>query len=479
MKHFVLPILLLVGGTVFAQEKVIADKIAGIVGDKIILKSELSTAIADMQRNNNGQEVKGVDECTILDNMLIQKALVLQAEKDSLPVSDEEVEAEVDQRIRYFINLYGGKDAFEQIAQRTVYQAKMDFMQPIREQRLAEAMRKKIVQDITVTPTEVKDFFDKIPEKQRIFYESEMQLSQIVLYPKASRDIEKLAIDELNEYKRQVESGSRKFELLAQLYSDDPGSRDKGGAIELNRNDSKMWDPTFFSTAFRLKEGQISPVIKSKYGYHIIQMVSRNGDDALVRHILKIPAITQTEVDEATQKLDSIRRDITTGAIDFGQAVVKYSEDENAKSTAGQIMGRNGTTFLTIPDLDKDMVLLLKNDTLKPGQISKPEAFTDERGKKGVRIVKLISRSEPHRENLRDDYDRIAQRALDQKRSAVLEKWFMAKIPTFYIMIDPEYQNCANLANGASPRRLQVINLQINPYWSRNNILFRSAYILL
>ena len=445
MKYFVIPVLLLVATSGFAQEKVIADKIAGIVGDKIILKSELTTAIADMQRNNNGQEVKGVDECTILDNMLIQKALVLQAEKDSLPVSDEEVEAEVDQRIRYFINLYGGKDAFEQIAQRTVYQAKMDFMAPIREQRQAEAMRKKIVADVTVTPTEVKDFFEKIPENQRIFYESEMQLSQIVIYPKASHDIEQLAISDLNEYKHQVETGQRKFELLAQLYSDDPGTKDKGGAIELNRNDSKMWDPTFFTTAFRLKDGQVSPVIHSKYGYHIIQMVSRNGDDALVRHILKIPPITQPEIDEASQRLDSIRQDLQSGAVDFGQAVVKFSEDETAKSTAGQIMGRNGTTFLTIPDLDKDMVLLLKNSNLKPGEISKPTPFTDERGKKGVRIVKLISKSEPHRENMRDDYDRIAQRTLDQKRSQVLEKWFMAKIPTFYIMIDPEFQNCGNL----------------------------------
>ncbi len=444
MKHLVLPALLLVAATGFAQEKVIADKIAGIVGDKIILKSELSTAIADMQRNNNGQEVKGVDECTILDNMLIQKALVLQAEKDSLPVSDEEVEAEVDQRIRYFIGLYGGKDAFEQIAQRTVYQAKMDFMAPIREQRLAEAMRKKIVADITITPTEVKDFFDKIPENQRIFYESEMQLSQIVIYPQASRDIEKLAIDDLNGYKQQVESGQRKFELLAQLYSDDPGTKDKGGALELNRND-KQWDPTFFSTAFRLKEGQVSPVIKSKFGYHIIQMVSRNGDDILVREILRIPEVTQPEVDGTTQKLDSIRTDITNGAYDFGGAVTKFSEDPSSKSTAGQILGRNGTTFLTIPDLDKDMVLLLKNADLKAGQISKPVVFTDERGKKGVRIVKLISKSQPHRENLRDDYDRVAARALDQKRSSVLEKWFMTKIPTFYIMIDPEFQNCGNL----------------------------------
>src|ERR1700748_349687 len=212
----------------FAQEKVVADKIAGIVGDKIILKSELAVAIADMQRNANGAEVKGVDECSVLDGMLIQKALVVQAEHDSLPVSDEEVEAEVDQRIRYFINLYGGKDAFEQIAQRTVYQAKQDFIGPMREQRLANSMRQKIVEDVKITPTEVKEYFEKIPADHRIFYESQMQLSQIIVYPKASRDIEKLAIDELNEYKQEVESGQKQFEFLAGLYSYDTGSTPAG-----------------------------------------------------------------------------------------------------------------------------------------------------------------------------------------------------------------------------------------------------------
>ena len=445
LKHAIMSTLLFTGVAGFAQEKVVADKIAGIVGDKIILKSELAQAIGDLTRQNNGQEVPGVTECTIMDQMLLQKALILQAEKDSLPVSDEEVEAEVDQKIRYFIQLYGGKDAFEQIAQRTVYQAKMDFMAPIREQRLAEAEKKKIVEGITITPSEVKEYFDKIPADKRIYYESEMQLSQVVMYPKASHDIEKLAIDELNQYKQQVESGQRKFELLAQLYSDDPGSKDKGGAIELNRNDSKMWDPVFFSTAFRLKEGQVSPVIKSKYGYHIIQMVSRNGDDALVRHILKIPQITQDAIQVTTEQLDSIRTQIVDGSLPFGAAVQKYSDDPIAKSTAGQIMGKNGVTFLTIPDLDKDMVLLLKNSNLKVGEISKPTVYKDEQGKTGVRIVKLVSKSEPHRENLRDDYDRIAERALNQKKSAALEKWFVTKVPNFYIMIDPEYRNCSNL----------------------------------
>ena len=449
-KLIFLPAAILVTTFAFGQQKVVADRIAGIVGDKIILKSEVSIELGDLQRQAGGNDLKGVDECTILNGMLIQKALVVQAEHDSLPVSDEEVEAQVDQKIRYFEQLYGGKEAFEQIAQRTVYQAKQDFMAPIREQRLANAMRQKVVEDVKITPTEVKEYFEKIPADKRIFYESQIQLSQIVMYPKASHDIEKLAVDELNEYKQQVESGAKKFEFLAQLYSDDPGTKDKGGEMELNRNDSKMWDPVFFSTAFRLKEGQISNVIKSKYGYHIIQLVSRNGDDIVVRHILKIPQITQPEIDLAVSQLDSVRALLVSGGIPFGVAVAKYSDDENAKATAGQIMNQTGSTFLLIGDLDKDMVLLLKNSNLKPGEYSKPTVFTDEKGKKGVRLVYMVSKSEPHRENLRDDYNAIANRALDEKRSAALEKWFMQKIPTMYVMIADEFKNCSSLTKWVS-----------------------------
>lgn len=444
-KWIFLPVFLLGASVTFAQQKVVADQIAGIVGDKIILKSELQNTIADAIRQSGGADLKGVDECSVLDGMLIQKALVVQAEHDSLPVSDEEVEATVDQRIRYYEQLYGGKDAFEQIAQRTVYQAKQDFMGPIREQRLADAMRQKVVEDVKITPTEVKEYFDKIPADKRIFYESQIQLSQIVVYPKPSHDIEKLAQDELNEYKTEVESGQKKFEFLAQLYSDDPGTKDKGGEMELNRNDSRIWDPVFFSTAFRLKEGQISGVIKSKYGYHIIQMVSRSGDDIVIREILRIPQITQPEVDLATAELDSVRNQLIAGTLSFGVAVAKYSDDDIAKATAGQIMNHNGSTFLTISDLDKDMVLLLKNSNLQPGQYSKPTVFTDEKGKKGVRIVHMVSKSEPHRENLRDDYNNIASRALDEKRSAALQKWFMQKIPTMYVMIADQYRNCSTL----------------------------------
>lgn len=430
---------------VFAQQKIVADKIAGIVGDKIILKSEITNAIADIL-HQGGQ---APEDCAVLDRMLIQKAMVMQAEKDSIPVSDDDVEAEIDQKIRYFISQYGSKEVLEQIAGKSIYQMKEDFRQPIREERLAQGMQNKIVEDVKITPTEVKDYYEKIPKDSLQFYESQLQIGEIVINPKASHDIERLAIDQLTEFKRQVEAGTKKFETLASLYSDDPGSKDKGGEYQLSRSD-KQWDPTFLAAAFRLKDGQISPVIKSKFGYHIIQMVSRNGDDALIRHILRIPEITQPEIDIAIAKLDSIRTMLVNKNISFGEAVSRFSDDDAAKFTAGRKIGRDNSTYLTIDHLDKDIVQILKSQNLQPGEYSKPTAFTDDRGKKGVHIILLISKSEPHRENLKDDYDVIAQRALSEKKQLVLEKWFTTKIPTVYIMIDNEYKACTNLSKWLS-----------------------------
>jgi peptidyl-prolyl cis-trans isomerase SurA len=284
MKKALLCSALLIGSlmTTKAQSaRVLADKIAGIVGDKIVLKSEIINYIDDIKRQ--GGEVPPNAECFLLEKMMADKALILQAEKDSLPVSEEEVEAELDQRVRYFIMQYGGKEAFEQIAGRTIYQVKEDFRKSIREGRLAQSMRKSIVEGIKITPTEVRNYFDKIPKDSLRFYEMELVVGQIVVYPKAGRELEKFAIDELLDYKKQVESGQKSFETLARLYTEDPGSKQGGGRYEINKND-KQWDPNFKNGAFRLKEGQISPIIKSKFGYHIIQMVSRNGDDAAVSY---------------------------------------------------------------------------------------------------------------------------------------------------------------------------------------------------
>ena len=245
------------------------------------------------------------------------------------------------------------------------------------------------------------------------------------------------------EYKRQAESGTKKFEQLVKLYSEDPGSKDNGGQYNINRT-NKEFDPAFTAAAFRLKDGQISNVVKSKFGYHIIQMVSRSGDDALVRHILRIPPVTDDEVAKSTKKLDSVRTMVNNGWLSFGEAVDKFSDDESSKFNGGTITARDGSSLLNIDQLDKELVLSIKN--LKPGEISKPSSYTDERGRRMVRIVYLKNRTQPHRENLKDDYNRVADRALEAKKHDALSKWFKNHLPSYFISIDDAYKDCNSLA---------------------------------
>jgi peptidyl-prolyl cis-trans isomerase SurA len=421
------------------KSKVVADKIAGVVGDRIILRSDLLNEILDRQRR--GESIPDNASCLMMEQALALKALVLQSEKDSLQVSDEELEAQMENQVRGFVQSYGSKEALEQVAGRTVYQIKEDMRLPFKERKLAELMRNKIVEGIKITPNEVKAYYEKIPKDSLKYYETEVEIGEIIAYPKASRELEKYAQDELNEFKKQVESGERKFETLASLYTDDPGSKQTGGQYNINRTE-KNWDPAFLQGAFRLKVGQVSPIIKSKFGYHIIQMANRSGDDATVRHILKIPQITEEDIASSISKLDSIRAKLIAATTTFGEAVAKYSDDETSKYTGGMKQCANGT-YCTIDQLDKELVPLLSS--LKAGEYASPKIFTDERGKKGVRVVYLKTKTQPHRENLKDDYNKVSFRALEEKKGNALEKWFNEKIPTYYIMIDDEFLRCTEL----------------------------------
>jgi len=413
-------------------KKVIADKIAGIVGDKIILQSDIKNSLADIARQ--GGTVPENGECLLMEQAIISKVLMLQAQKDSLPVTDEEVEADLDNRIRTYINQLGSQEALEEIAGKTIYQIKDDARESVKEQKLAQAMQRKIVENVRITPIEVKAYFEKIPKDSLPFYESELEIGQIISYPKASRELEQYIAGEMNNYKKQIEMKVTTFEQLAKKVSEDPGSRDRGGQYQINRAE-KTWDPVFMSTAFRLKEGEISSPVKSKFGFHIIQMVQRNGDDAIVRHILRIPPVTEEEISQAKRKLDTVRSKIIAGTLGFNEAASKYSDDEAAKYTGPFITDREGSTFVTIDMLDKDMVGMLGK--MKVGEFSQPTPFESEQGKKGVRVVYLKSRSQPHRMNLQDDYSKISNFALEEKKSKTMEKWLKSKLPSYYVMIDP------------------------------------------
>jgi peptidyl-prolyl cis-trans isomerase SurA len=433
-KKILAAISLLFIGAIVVQaqpQKAIADKIIAVVGDRIILYSDIKNSLADIARG--GGTIPENAECLITEQAVISKVLMLQAEKDSLPVTEEEVEAELDQRVRYYINQLGSKETLEEYAGKSVYQIKDDARESVRERKLAEAMQQKIVSGVKITPNETKAFFDRIPKDSLPFFESELEVCQIVLFPKASRDLEQYIVNEMNNYKKQIEEKKSTFELLAKRYSEDPGSKERGGQYELNRNE-KTWDPVFLSSAFRLKPGEISAPVKTKFGYHLIQMVQRTGDDAIIRHILRVPPVTDAELNTAKAKLDTVRSKVVAGTIGFNEAASKHSDDESAKFTGPCILNRDGSPYITIDLLDKDMVASISK--MKIGEISQPVTFTGDQEKKGVRLIYLKSRSEPHRMNLKDDYSKISQLALEEKKGLALDKWMKAKIPTYYIMVD-------------------------------------------
>ncbi len=422
-------------------KKVLADKIIATVGDKFILRSDIDNAIADYKRQAQGQEGVTIPSvCQIMEGQLIRKALVLQAEKDSIIVTEDEIQNAIDGRIRSFLQQFGSKEVLEEVAGRSIFQLKEDFKILIKEQKLSEEMQQKIVDKVKITPTEVRAFYNKIPVDSLPLYESEVQVLELVMHPKANRDVEEYVIKQLMDYRRQVEAGINKFDQLVKLYSEDPSSKENLGQFNLNRNE-KNFDPAFMSGSFRLKEGQISAPIKSKFGYHLIQLISRTGDDAVVKHILRIPPIANDEINETKQFLDSVRKDILANKYSFGEAVNKHSDDESSKFTGGAISGRDGSTYINYDQLpDKDMVVLLKS--MKPGDISAPQVYTDDRGRKTVRLVYFRDLTQPHKENLKEDYNRIAARALEVKKARVLEGWFNEHITNYYINIDEEYQSC-------------------------------------
>ena len=446
--HRVVLSILFLTTVVIAQaqvKKVVADKIIGAVGDKYILKSDIDNAIADYKRQAQGQEGAIIPTvCQVLEGQLIRKALVLQSEKDSLVVTDEEVENMIDTKIRRFIAEFGSKEALEEIAGKSIFQLKDDFRTPIKEQKLAQDMQEKIVEKIKITPNEVRFFYNKIPVDSLPLYESEVSIAQIIVHPKANRDIEEYVISQLLGYRKQVEAGINTFDQLVKLYSEDPGAKENLGQYNLNRNE-RNFDPAFMAGSFRLKDGQISAPIKSKFGYHLIQLISRSGDDAVVKHILRIPPITNDEINDTKHLLDSVKKEVLAGRLIFGEAVNKYSDDEGSKFSGGSITGNDGSAYVNLDQLDKDMIMVVKN--MKPGEISEPQVYVDERGRKTVRIIYFKERSAPHKENLKEDYNRVSVRALEEKKAKAMETWFKEHINNYYIYLDPEYNACKELTD--------------------------------
>ncbi|MBN9483635.1 MAG: hypothetical protein BGO70_14220 [Bacteroidetes bacterium 43-93] len=433
-------VALLLSATAHAQ---VADKIIAVVGkNRIILQSELETAAA--QTKQPGMEVTQDAKCNLLQQMILQKMLVEQAERDSLLVSDEEVEAALDNRVRSFIAQFGSKEKLEEVAGKTVFQLKEDNRDVIKESMMAEKVQNQLMQNVKITPAEVQAFFKTIPTDSLPFFPATVEMGQVVVDPPTSPELDKYAHDHLENIRKEIVNDHKDFETMAGLYSDDPGSRNNGGKYEGVSRKGGGWAPEFVAAAFKLQNGEVSPVIKTQFGYHIIQMIRRRGDEADLRHILITPEHTSADFKAAFIKLDSVRTLILTKKLTFEEAVNKFSTDEMSNRTGGMIVDpQTNSSQMEIDKLDPTLALMI--DTMKVGNLSNPQVFTNARGNKSCRIVYMKGITQPHKANLKDDYARIQEIALQQKKSKKMMDWVAEKSPTYYVKIDPAYINCEEL----------------------------------
>ncbi len=425
-----------------SAQPVLVDKVVAVVGDNMILKSDIE--VQYQQYAAEGSVPPGL-RCQIMDQMLAQKLLIAQAELDSIVVDDGEVEGELDKRIRHFIGMIGSQEKLEEFYEKSVIEIKEEFRPDVRNQLIAQKMQGEITSGISVTPAEVKDFFQRIPEDSLPRYNAEVEVGQVVIYPKPSEESKRMALAEIRNLRTEIVNGAD-FKLKAILYSDDPGSASKGGELpEFSKDDP--FAPEFINVSFRLQDGEISQPFETDFGYHIVQMIKRSGDRVLVRHILIIPEVSNSDVRQAKALSDSILNLLQTDQISFGQAVTRFSEDEGTNKYGGMLTNPNtGESRFELDELGAmDQTIPFVIDTMETGEFSNVHMYADYRGNQAYRILFLKSVTDPHVANLEQDYARIMAAALSRKKAEAMKNWLESRIQRTYISIDPSFAECPEL----------------------------------
>lgn len=431
-------LMLLLANVAFAQRAVI-DKVIGTVGGELVLLSELEEQYSLLE-SQNGQLPEGA-RCNILDGILTSKLLLNQAKLDSVEVSDEEVETQLDARIDRILS-YMNNDVsqFEAYYGQTVNEVREQFREDLKSQLLTERMRGQVMSDVSVTPSEVKTFFDNIPTDSLPYFSAEVEIGEIVYEPKVNAVERQKAIELLTDLRTRIVEGGEDFGALASKYSDDPGSSRLGG--DLGWTKRGQFVPEFEAVAYNLENGEISEIVESDFGFHVIQLLERRGNSIHVRHILIKPEITDKDLELAKAHLDSVRQLVMEDSLDFSRAVKLFSdEDAQSYTNDGRLVNpATGNTFFEIGDLDPDIYFTI--DTMQVGGVSAPFKFSDPRGDTYFRIVKLNSRTDPHRASLEQDYSKIQQAAIESKKNEFINDWVKSIIDKTFVSIDPQYAGC-------------------------------------
>ena len=422
----------------FGQQ--VIDKVVAVVGGKIILHSDIEKQYVQYVAQG-GTETSEI-RCSILDQLLLQKLMINQADIDSVTVADAQVEGELDRRMRFYVKQIGSEEKLEAYFHTSIRQLKSEFRDIIKEQLLVQTMQSKIVKDISASPSDVRTYFESIPKDSLPYIDAEMEIAQIVRKPFVT-PAQKLAVkNELEEYRRKILSGEGDFAVYAALYSKDPSSAKKGG--ELGFFDRGSMVPEFEAAAFTLKPGEISPVIETKFGFHILQLIERRGDQINIRHILLQPTTDDASLEACVRQLDSLHNQIIAGTITFDEAAQKFSDDEETKNNGGLMINPETNTTKLSPD-KIDRLLFFEVDSMPVGKVSQPLIMNSADGKTAYRLVMLKSRTQPHQANLKDDYTKVQEVATSEKQNKALSDWVSKKIKTTYIQFNDDEINCALL----------------------------------
>jgi peptidyl-prolyl cis-trans isomerase SurA len=414
----------------------IVDEVVAVVGDKKILYSDIEQGYLQMAAE--GEKVDENTRCSIFEQLLIQKLLLNQAEVDSIEITESQVDAELDNRMRYFINAIGSEEKLEDYFKKSIIEIKQDFRPDIREQLLTREMRSKITEGLSVTPSDVRSYFKSLPEDSLPYINAEIEYNQILVYPKSSEQAVIDVRERLLNIRERIMNGES-FATLAVIYSEDPGSAIKGG--DIGWSNKADLDAEYAKAAFALKKGAVSKIVESSFGYHLIQCLDRTEERVYSRHILLRPKISAEEKLQAVEKLDSIVRLIRLDSLKFERAAMIYSQDEDSKLNGGQAVNfyRGGIRW-QMDEFEPAEYSIVNN--LKIGEISDPYESKDTKGKLVYKVVWLKNRTNPHIGNLKEDYNLFKTRTLQIKQDEMVNGWSEDKIKATYIRISDKFNKC-------------------------------------
>ncbi len=423
----------------FAQTNIV-DEIIWVVGNEPIL-------LSDVEETRISSEAYGqpVDNpyCTIPEQIAVNKLFVHQAELDSVTVSESDVIRAVDNRINESIQAFGSREALEQMYGRSVSQMRENLKKQYREQMMADEVRQKLTTDVKATPAEVREYFKNVPNDSLPFIPTQVEVQIITSVPEVPRaEVERIE-NKLREYARRVNSGEADFSTLAKFYSEDGSARNGGELGYMGRN---QLVPEFANVAFTLNDPKkVSKIVRSEYGYHIIQLIDKKGDKINVRHILLKPHIDDSEIEKGIARLDSIANDIRANKFTFDAAALALSDDKDTRNNHGLMANvdqQNGTVSsrFEMQDLPADVAKVV--DTLSVGQISRAFRMTNDKGQEVCAVVMLKNRIEGHPANMTEDFQTLRDVVVNKRKEEKIEQWIKDKIKTTYVRISPDWRNC-------------------------------------